>query len=221
MLFEWAIAPWLLAGLGLGALFTVLVAGAFLAGERWFPAPEQAAASGPDSGETRRRGEIRDYLDRIGEIYTEDGVVDGFTVAFLLTDRDVAVTFDARAYLGLRDSGVHPILIEHEMPGGALGRRLPFETPDPEPTDETGASADDDRWGQMGEAAADARALAADAERVRAAYATLGLSTDADRETVREAYRDRVKRVHPDQGGDRETFQRLQEAYALAKEDTA
>ena len=45
----------------------------------------------------------------------------------------------------------------------------------------------------------------------------LGLPHGADEEAVRRAYRRRVKEVHPDQGGDEEEFQRVQEAYDAAK----
>jgi hypothetical protein len=47
------------------------------------------------------------------------------------------------------------------------------------------------------------------------AYDALGLDADgdADEATVREAYRDRVKEVHPDRGGDEEAFKRVNRAY--------
>jgi len=44
-------------------------------------------------------------------------------------------------------------------------------------------------------------------------YELLGVSTDADEERVRRAYRELSKRHHPDQGGSRERFLRIQEAY--------
>lgn len=47
----------------------------------------------------------------------------------------------------------------------------------------------------------------------REAYARLGLEPGADEATVREAYRDRVKDVHPDRGGDEEAFKRVTAAY--------
>jgi hypothetical protein len=45
------------------------------------------------------------------------------------------------------------------------------------------------------------------------ALATLGLDDDAGDDEVRRAYRDRVKEVHPDRGGDEEAFKRVTRAY--------
>lgn len=45
------------------------------------------------------------------------------------------------------------------------------------------------------------------------AYRVLGVERDADEETVRRAYRERVKEVHPDRGGDEEEFRRVTDAY--------
>jgi DnaJ-domain-containing protein 1 len=46
------------------------------------------------------------------------------------------------------------------------------------------------------------------------AYRTLGLDPGADEEAVREAYRDRVKEVHPDTpSGDEDEFKRVNRAY--------
>jgi hypothetical protein len=47
----------------------------------------------------------------------------------------------------------------------------------------------------------------------REAYARLGLEPGADEATVRDAYRERVKDVHPDRGGDEEAFKRVAAAY--------
>ncbi|MDS0477619.1 J domain-containing protein [Natrinema sp. 1APR25-10V2] len=44
-------------------------------------------------------------------------------------------------------------------------------------------------------------------------YEALGLSSDADERAVRRAYRTLLKEHHPDQGGSRERFLRIQEAY--------
>jgi DnaJ-domain-containing protein 1 len=86
---------------------------------------------------------------------------------------------------------VTPILLEHELPGHALGRRLPFETPavDPEPHGDP----------------------------VDEAFAELGLPMSADAAAVRRAYRDRVTETHPDQGGDEAAFRKLREAYTTAR----
>jgi curved DNA-binding protein CbpA len=51
------------------------------------------------------------------------------------------------------------------------------------------------------------------------AYDALGVSPDASQEAVRDAYRDRVKEVHPDSGGDEEAFKRVNRAYETLRED--
>jgi hypothetical protein len=183
--------PWLLAGLGLGAAASVVVAVVFYAGERLFPGRPVDPAERVD-GTERRRAEIREYLREIGEPYAEDYEVEGRRVAFFLLHRDVAITFDAQAYFRLESAGVTAVLCEHEMPGWSLGRRLPFETP----AVEAPSAADDP---------------------VTEAFAELGLEPGADEATVRSAYRDRAKEVHPDTGGDEDEFKRVQEAYATAR----
>jgi predicted outer membrane lipoprotein len=53
----------------------------------------------------------------------------------------------------------------------------------------------------------------------REAYDVLGLDPGADDSTVREAYRERIKEVHPDtQSGDEEEFKRVREAYEVLTE---
>lgn len=53
----------------------------------------------------------------------------------------------------------------------------------------------------------------------REAYWVLGLSPDADADAVKAAYRKQVKRTHPDaDGGNRETFQRVNAAYETLRE---
>lgn len=193
---------WLVVGLALGVLFSLFAAGAFLAGTRLFPGPE--TDRGPRAtAEDRRRAEIRGYLHWLDEEFAEDRPVGGHHVAFYLPRRDVAITFDARAYFRILGTGTHPVLVEHELPGAALGPRLPFETPDPDPEAFDGTtreSADPDE----------------DPESV--AFAELGLQTGATLSEVKAAYRDQVKAVHPDQGGDRREFQRLREAYTVARD---
>jgi len=183
--------PWLLAGLALGAGASLVAAVAFVAGERLFPGRPADPADRVD-GTERRRAEIRAFLREIGEPYAEDHEVEGRRVAFWLLHRDVAITFDAQAYFRLDSAGVAAVLCEHEMPGWSLGRRLPFETPAVDPP----GAADDP---------------------VTAAFAELGLDPDADAATVKRAYRDRAKEVHPDAGGDEDAFKRVQEAYATAR----
>jgi hypothetical protein len=190
---EWVqlVPPWMLAGAAMGCVATVVVAGIFVAGDRVFP------ASSPDrrgriDGTDRRRAEIRTYLDAIGERYVEDATVHDHAVAFYLPGREVAITFDPQAYFGIERAGTASVLCEYEMPGHQLGRRLPFETPD--------------------------RGTDATSTRVGAAFDRLGLPPTADSDEVKAAYRQRVKAVHPDHGGDGESFKRLQDAYATAKE---
>jgi hypothetical protein len=193
---EWlaVLPPWLLAGIGMGAVLALLVAGIFVAGDRLFPSPPVDRGRRID-GSDRRRGEIRRYLGGIGERYAEDVTVEGHTVAFYLPERAVAITFDPQAYFDIERAGTDAVLCEHEMPGSQLGRRLPFDVPTaPSTTAET-----------------------ADAS-VAAAFSRLGLDPNADTATVRAAYRQRVKDVHPDQGGDSEAFRRLRDAYTTAKE---
>jgi hypothetical protein len=48
-------------------------------------------------------------------------------------------------------------------------------------------------------------------------WATLGVVRTATEEELRAAYRKRALETHPDQGGDRESFQRVVRAYAEAR----
>ena len=207
-----ALPRWLYLGVAAGALMSLGVAVTFLVGGRVFldgePDPDAGSEGrtrdGGRSTEAIRRAEIREYLGRIDERFVENADVAGNRVAFFLPARDVAVTFDARTFLALEATRTHAILAEHEMPGVALGNRLPFETPELSFGDDS-----DDR---------DERS-----ERLPptdAAYDVLGLPSGADAEAVRRAYRRRVKEVHPDHGGDEEEFQRVQEAYDTAKQHT-
>lgn len=191
---------WLAWGLAITGGVTVLVGAVFVAGERLLPAASVATASTASSrsGEWKRRTEIREYLRAIGEPFAEDHVVAGRHVAFYLPQRDVAVTFDVTVYFGVRSSETHAVLAEHEMPGWALGSRLPFETPSAE---ELFDDADDEPDQQQS---------------VEDAFELLGVPADASDDEVKSAYRELVKESHPDHGGDRETFERVREAYATA-----
>ncbi|WP_251344035.1 J domain-containing protein [Haloplanus halophilus] len=198
MALEWLelLPPWLLAGAGMGVVLTLLVAGIFVVGDRLFPAPPTDRSRRID-GTDRRRAEIRQYLGAIGERYVEDATVHEESVAFYLPERDVAVTFDPQAYFRIERAGTAAVLCEHEMPGSALGRRLPFDVPG---------------------AGTGSGPTTAGGPSVGAAFSHLGLQPTADADEVRAAYRRRVKDVHPDQGGDSESFRRLREAYDTAKE---
>lgn len=189
---------WLAWGLVIAGAATVVVAAAFFLGERWYPT-ERVAVGSRRSGEWKRRREIREYLRSIDEPFAEDHFVAGSHVAFYLPQRDVAVTFDAPAYFRIRNAETYVVLAEHEMPGGHLGGRLPFETPDME--DEF-AGADDEESGSS----------------VESAFQTLGVSRDASESEIKAAYRERVKETHPDHGGSQEAFETVREAYAAARQ---
>lgn len=180
---------WLLLGLGGAVVAATATAAIFYVGLRRFPTAERPHKH---DGERRRRGEIREYLTAIGESFAEDHSVAGQAVEFYLPKRDVAITFDARAYFRIDGSGTEAVLVEHELPGSALGSRLPFETP-------VSIGAD----------------LASDPERI--AFAVLGVPTEATVADVEHAYREQLKEVHPDHGGDLEAFERVREAYTIAK----
>jgi len=189
-----ALPRWLIDGALLGVALSVVVAGLFYVAVRRFPG-ETASEGSRTSGESRRREEIRRYLDVIDEQYAEGHFVEGQHVAFYLPTRDVAITFDARAFYRIERSATEPVLVEHELPGVALGHRLPFETPDVD-VEEKAESELDPR---------------------DAAFAVLGLPAGAGVDEVKRAYRERVKDVHPDHGGDRDDFERVREAYTTAK----
>ncbi|WP_281195876.1 J domain-containing protein [Halorubrum sp. F4] len=83
-----------------------------------------------------------------------------------------------------------------------------------EPGGRTGADAS--RSGRFGGGTRDPRdrAPATNGMSVREAYAVLDLDPSADDETVRSAYRERAKRLHPDgEDGDEEAFKELNRAY--------
>jgi hypothetical protein len=187
-----AVLPdWLVLGVALGMVFSVAIAATFIVGERLYPTapidPSQVW-----SGDERRRAEIREFLRTINEPFAENHFVEGQNVAFYLPMRDVAITFDARAYYRIERSPTYAVLVEHEMPGFHLAGRLPFETPEIELTNGT----------------PDATSMA---------FAVLGLPKTATSNELKQAYRKRIKEVHPDHGGDYETFTRVREAYTTAK----
>ncbi|MFC5134415.1 MULTISPECIES: J domain-containing protein [Haloferacaceae] len=77
---------------------------------------------------------------------------------------------------------------------------------------------DGSRSGRFGGGSRDPRdrAPATNGMSVREAYATLGLDPSADPETVRSAYRERAKRLHPDgEDGDEEAFKELNRAHEV------
>jgi hypothetical protein len=190
---DWS-STWLVAGLLLGGALSVLVGAAFVVGQRLYPDATQAA-NRRTSGEARRRTEIREFFDAIGEPYVENRSIAGQPVAFYLPERDVAITFDVEAFFRIRRTGRVAILYEHEMPVGHLAARLPFEVPEI-----TRPSRTDGR------------------DSVRTAFETLEVPVGVGPDRIDEAYRDRIKESHPDHGGDEAEFRRVREAYAVAKE---
>ena len=226
---SFGVPEWLFLGLAYAAGAAVLATAAFALGERTFPTRPFTRSTG-GSGEWRRRREIREYLDSIGEEYVEDAVVEGTHCAFYLPPRGVAVTFDADTYNTLRATDTYVVFVEHEMRGHHLGQRLPFETPDPgwgrQRADfgrtggrTRGRTAGRTRSG-AGARGTTGRARSQSTNRVNvaSAFRTLGITRDANEAEVKAAYREKVKNVHPDRGGTEEDFARVQEAYATAKQ---
>ncbi|GAB7094985.1 J domain-containing protein [Halolamina litorea] len=209
---------WLLSGLLLGVAASVVIAVVFVLGERYIPDPEPDSSGRRVGAAERQRAEIRAVFRRADEPFLEDYGLGTTRVAFYLPDRDVAITFDPRAYLRLADGETHVVLCEYEMPGSMIGRLLPFDL-----------GIDADRRTASGRDRGRSRSRSRRADRdpwasrerenpIDDAFDTLGLGRDADAEAVSAAYRDQVKEVHPDHGGSQEEFQRLQEAYSTAKE---
>ena len=52
-------------------------------------------------------------------------------------------------------------------------------------------------------------------------YDILRVDADADEDEIKQAYRDRVKEVHPDLGGSEDAFKRVERAYEQLSEATA
>lgn len=185
---------WLVQGTAWGLLATAAVLVVYLLGHRFFRV-ESAGRRTYDPDEVRRL-EVRRYLARIGEPAREDATVAGETVDFWLSERGVAITFDARTFLALRRRDVVAVLLEHEVPGHRIGHRLPFDTPE-------------------------IRAEPAPADELRWAYGTLGVGPDAGPAEVDAAYRERILEVHPDQGGDSDALGDVLRAYEVLQEPTA
>ena len=61
--------------------------------------------------------------------------------------------------------------------------------------------------------ARDAQRESASEREDAAAYRVLGLDPDADADAIESAYRERIKEVHPDRGGDERAFREVREAY--------
>lgn len=52
-------------------------------------------------------------------------------------------------------------------------------------------------------------------------YAELGVPRDADDETIKRAHRSKVKKTHPDAGGDPDAFDRVQRSYLVLSDPEA
>jgi hypothetical protein len=190
---------WLLLGIGLGLVVSVVVAAVFYFGDRLFPATDQSQYQHKRvDGTLRRHAEIRAYLNAIGEQFVEGRVLAGREVAFYLPTRDVAITFDPQVFFRLESADTYVVLCEHEMPVSQLGSRLPFEVPHPEREPATPTANGS----------------------VASAFDQLGLDQRASEDEVRSAYRSRVKKAHPDRGGTEAEFKELREAYTTAKDYT-
>lgn len=50
-------------------------------------------------------------------------------------------------------------------------------------------------------------------------YTVLGLQKGASKDAIKKAYRKKVKKYHPDKGGDENTFRDIQEAYEVLSDD--
>ena len=193
------VPTWVLLGIALGTVASTFAAVVFYLGDRFVdPGVAAADADRANAGDERRRREIHEYLTAIDERFREDHALGEVDVPFYLPERGVAITFDAHDYFRLEGEGVYTVLCEHEMPGRGLGRRLPFDVVEPDrgPGRPPGGAGRDP---------------------VAAAFAELDVDPDADADEVKRAYRERVKETHPDQGGDEESFQRVREAYATAR----
>ena len=50
-------------------------------------------------------------------------------------------------------------------------------------------------------------------------YDVLGVNKDADKDAIKKAHRNGVKKNHPDKGGDKELFQEIQLAYDVLSDE--
>lgn len=87
-----------------------------------------------------------------------------------------------------------------------------------------GANASSSRLGEQARQRARAGGTQSDGGRPtagidrREAAETLGVALDASEETIQQAYRERVKEVHPDSGGDEAAFKAVNDAYERLSE---
>lgn len=183
---------WLIHGILLGMLAAVAVFIVFLLGSRRFG--DGRPSSSDYDPDQLRRVEVRAYLSAIGEPASEEVTIEGIPVDFWLPERSVAITFDADVYFRLLDADLTAVLLEHELPGNQLGARLPFETPSIRRS--RSGDRDDRSW----------------------AHDILDVSNSADATAIERAYREKIKEVHPDVGGDQEALIEVLEAYDMLTE---
>lgn len=198
---------WLSRGVALGVGVTIVAAGLFWAGNRHLRAPGRGPAR--TRGDATRLAEIRAYLGQLDQPVLERHPLAGGEVAFYLPESDVAIIFDPRTFYRVERTSTHAILLEHEVPIRTLGRRLPFETPEP------ASSAEDRRAGHRPPRGQDEKT-----NEYTRALSVLSASEDASERAIRRAYRARVKEVHPDHGGTIQEFRRVQEAYTTVQQFT-
>lgn len=177
---------WLIQGIGIGVGAAVFVLIVNLIGVRYLDLGPTSETS-VDADELKR-AEVRAYLTAIGEPFIEEMPIDTIEVEFWLPERKIAITFDPHIYFELIENGHGVVLLEHEVPGEQIGSRLPFDTPT---LRSTRVGGDDLQW----------------------AYETLEVATDASREQIDTAYRDRVLEAHPDRGGDAKELEEILLAY--------
>lgn len=233
-----SVPEWVFIGLAYTAGAATLAIAAFALGGWEVPAnPLQGTRFGNSFGSSRRRGNIRRYLDAIREPYVEDHVVEGIRCTFYLPDRDVAIALSPEAEDRLRATDTYVIYCEPRMRADQLGDRLPFDTPN------VGQGTREGRRGRRRAGPGYAQGTTGGSQystsgtgggsaqyshqsgtarqsrrQVTRAFRTLGVTRDASEDEVKSAYREKVKDVHPDRGGSEEAFARVQEAYATAKE---
>lgn len=97
---------------------------------------------------------------------------------------------------------------EEWVPPGERGRRRRTRRGFGQPSDDGGGRRRGDRAPRT-----------TDGPTAAEAYRTLDLDPDADQETIKQAYRERVKAVHPDtDGGDEAQFKKVKAAYERLSE---
>lgn len=138
------------------------------------------------AGRRRRKNQLRGYLIDSGVRFVEGAPIGQARPAFYLPDYSLAIVYDARDYRLLLDvDGIEGMLLEEEVPLSEVERRLPFGRTRVNPS----------------------------AEESIDAFDVLGLQRDATEEEIERRYRQLVLDKHPDQGGSRDEFEEVKNAY--------